>query len=369
MPPTIYRPTVEYRNSAVTLADYAQIIQYDEPAFWGVYYDGQPSYGCTNIWTEFMRISVARALAHAQEMVEDYVNHFLADTWVVGTLAEADSYNPHRYVDEGNYKFPYVARYGRIQEFGVRVEEDLGAFSVSHLTDPAIVGPISGVTSARELKVFLPGTKREVHPSGSYTQVDGLYLEIPRVRLLKESLLWLTGDENPEVRYEVESNFTDSVDIKRVYTDNTTQAKLVSNHACNSSCFTTGCSEYSVDGCVYVKDGPNGIVEIVPATYTGGQWVRNNSCSNYRRVRLYYKSGLPTLNTNLQEAVVRLAHSLMATEPCGCQITQRLWQRDRNVPDYVTRQRSTNPFGVTDGAWWAYEQVRNFRFRLRTGVL
>ena len=84
-----------------------------------------------------------------------------------------------------------------------------------------------------------------------------------------------------------------------------------------------------------------------------------NCSHNYELVRLNYQAGLRTLDTAMKSALVRLAHARMASEPCGCDIVRRLWERDRKAPDVLSRERLNCPFGPSEGAWVAYKLAQS----------
>ena len=138
---------------------------------------------------------------------------------------------------------------------------------------------------------------------------------------------------------------------------------MVAPHQCSGAgctCSTDGCSEYTQTACIYTRDKRLGIVDIVPATYSAGSWTRVTNCShNYEIVRLNYQAGLRTLDTAMKSALVRLAHARMGSEPCGCDIVQRLWERDRKAPDVLSRERLNNPFGPSEGSWVAYKLAQS----------
>jgi hypothetical protein len=70
---------------------------------------------------------------------------------------------------------------------------------------------------------------------------------------------------------------------------------------------------------------------------------------------------LTPLTRQVEDAIVRLAHSKMPDEPCGCDMLQRHWKRDRNIPQVLTRERINCPFGLSDGAWFAYRQAATLK--------
>ncbi|MCB0189301.1 MAG: hypothetical protein KDE31_33755, partial [Caldilineaceae bacterium] len=156
-------------------------------------------------------------------------------------------------------------------------------------------------------------------------------------------------------------NFVESVDVKRVYNDPSTHAQLMAPHTCSVVCATEGCTEESDSACIVVKDGVIGHVQLLRANYVAGAWTRANTscCRSYERVRLNYMAGPKFLSADEQNVIVRLAHSLMPDKPCGCDVTNVLWARDRFTPEILTRERLNAPFGPSDGAYFAYTWAVN----------
>jgi hypothetical protein len=170
--------------------------------------------------------------------------------------------------------------------------------------------------------------------------------------------------DNPEVGWEYADVATwgeTTVDVKRVYNDISTQAHLISNHSCSAYCSSTGCSTFIQDACGYIRDPELGIIELYPADYSGGVWTRRNcGCGGYGQEQLNYMSGLE-MNSQVEDIIVRLAHSKMPKEPCGCEPIRAMWARDRLQLDTYTRERINCPFGTSDGAWIAWRWVENIK--------
>jgi hypothetical protein len=231
--------------------------------------------------------------------------------------------------------------------------------TVDYNTEPATVGPLTvTISDTAEVKVFYPGTDREIKPSRMTYSGGQLTIYIPRCRLVETPN---TTDDG--MAYTDTDNFLAAVDVKRIYNDPSVAATLVAPHQCSGTgctCSAVGCSEYTQTACIYTRDKRLGIVDIVPATYSSGAWSRVVNCShNYELVRLNYQAGLRTLDTAMKSALVRLAHARMASEPCGCDIVQRLWERDRKAPDVLSRERLNCPFGPSEGAWVAYKLAQS----------
>lgn len=341
-------------RSAVTLARYAAIIRYPECAFWGVTRDGDAQYQCRLLWTKAQRDMLARYLGEAQIEIENEIGYFLMPRYVVGRLADEPN-GSTRYVDDQTYLSPISARWPRVIAAGVRAEANisLGA-AVSHVADPAVIGPIATtVTDPAEIYVYHPGSDVEINPSDITIAGGNVTITVPRCRMVKESL---AGDDSG-IDYTVTANFEQTVDVKRVYTDAATNAELVSPHQCNPLCDSQGCSEQTITGCIYLVDGLLGHLAIRPATYSAGAWATNSytCCRALTRARLNYLAGEKDLTPQAEDAIVRLAHSKMPQEPCGCEVGQWMWKRDRHTPEILTRERINCRFGMSDGAWTAWQ--------------
>ncbi len=357
--PTSPVPPIEALSiCALSLPEYASIIGYDECAFFGVAYDGQIEYDCRMFWTEWQRMDVYRALVEAQELMESVLGYPLCPTWIAGA---PEQFGEQRYVDTQELSSnPLLTKWGHIIAAGVQAESTLQAdATVTYSVEPATVGPLTvTISDTAEVKVFYPGTDREIKPQRMTYSGGQLTIYIPRCRLVETPN---TTDDG--MAYTDTNNFLAAVDVKRIYNDPSVAATLVAPHQCSGSgctCSTVGCSEYTQTACMYTRDKRLGIVDIVPATYSAGAWTRVINCDhNYELVRLNYQAGLRTLDTAMKSALVRLAHARMASEPCGCDIVQRLWERDRKAPDVLSRERLNCPFGPSEGAWVAYKLAQS----------
>lgn len=338
-------------DSAISLARYAQLIGYPECQFFGVAGAAEVlDAECRTIWLKSERDMVLKYLLEAQEEIENHVGYPLKPRWIVD--------------DDRPYTCPLEARWKKIIEAGVEAEDEIAMGQpVDLTTDPAVVGPIVGVTftDIGEVRVYhSSGTSFcalnpvEIRPS-CVTIIGGeLTIEIPRCRLVTEA-----AADNPRtgIDYADDDNFEDTVDVTRLYNDPSTHATLVWPHKCTSACAAACCSEYTQDGCIYIRNGEMGILDVLPAAYSAGAWVSSSTCHRTKpeRVRLNYRAGMDPLSFQAEDAILRLAHSKMPNEPCGCAVSQRLWERDRNVPRQLTAERLNNPFGLSDGAWIAWK--------------
>jgi len=292
---------------------------------------------CDKIWTKDQRDQTLRYLKEAQDEIEQISSYFLTPTWVTD--------EKHKYLCQS-----IETNWGKLIEAGIQATTDIAdGAAVSHASDPATIGPVATiVTDTNEIRIYHPDTDVEIIPSSITISGGNVTIEVPRCRMVLMSL-----QDNPSVglTYSDTSNFESAVDIKRVYNDPSTNAVLVSPHSCNGDCLTNGCSEYTQTACIYLRRADLGYVDVVPATYTSGSWLKSIlTCCNPEYVKLNYKSGLNPITRQAEDAIVRLAHSKMPEELCGCDTWSRLWKRDTEIPDVLTRERLNCPFGLSNGA-------------------
>lgn len=353
---------IDETDSAVKLAHYAQLVQYAEDQFFGVNNPATQEEACKPIWTHEMRAMTAKYLAEAQEEIEQVTGFPLFPRWIVD--------------EQQDYSFPVHTRWGKVIEGGFRNTATIAlATAVSHATDPAVVGPIATtVTDEDEIHVFHPGTEIEIYPSAITLAGGNVTLYIPRARLVAED-----SQDNPEDGWTYSdvppsgtTPFESTVDLVRVYNDPSIQGGLIWPHLSTSTC-DCGCStccgtcgEYSVNGCLYVRSGEVGTVDVLDAAYSAetGLWTATCPtcyCSAPELMRLNYRAGMTPLSKQAEDAVIRLAHAKMPQPPCGCGTINEMWTRDRHVPDSMTMERDMCPFGQSDGAWTAWRFANAMR--------
>lgn len=343
--------TLRKESSALPLAKYAYLTGYPECRFWGVSNANDESSVCREILTKAERDMIARYLAEAQDEIENVVKYRLNPTW------EAS--------EEHTYANPVNARWGMAIAPGVKGESVIqSGAAVSHAADPAVIGPIATtVTNEDEVYVFHPSTDVEINPSSITISGGFVTIEIPRCRMVTEAA-YSTGGS---IDYTVAANFESTVDVKRIYNDTSTQAELVWTHSkkcccIDSSCCT--CSEETETACIGIRNARASTMNLLRADYSGGTWTTKSiacSCTYPNKVRLNYYAGLTPITPQVEDTILRLAHSKMPEPPCGCSVLQDLWKRDRNTPTVLTAERMNCPFGLSDGAWIAWQFAQTLR--------
>lgn len=361
LPITVYDQMEELTvtpNCAVSLARYAKLIGYEEAAFWGVVWENQYQRGCDPLWSEYERMTIQNALAESQQEIEQVIGYPLCPTYISGTYDD----NP-RWVDQQCYRYSVITRYPRILDVGIPVIEILEAGSAVDYDETeglGTIGPIAtSAVNAYEIKIFYPGSDREITPSKITISSGNVTIEVPRYRLVKQDFL---NEDKGQILYENINFFLGSVDVKRIYTDRSTQATLVRPNCRNNQC-ANGCYECTQSACMYIRDAFLGVVDVNPATWNAEleEWRTNIICRrNFSLVRLNYLAGVRRLDLQAEMAIVRLAHSKMGRPPCQCDKTSQLWTRDYETTGAVTRERVNCPFGLSNGAWTAYRWALTF---------
>lgn len=334
-------------SPAVPLWLYAETIGYAGDAFFGIIRDDPPAYHMNKpLWRKSERDMVEHFLSEAQEEIEQVCGYPLVACWIED--------------EEHDYGYPLLSDWAKVVEVGVQATASISAGeAVDHTNDPAVIGPFVDATGADEdeIKVFHPGTAVEIFPSSITIAGNTVTIEIPRCRLLTEEAYAEFG-----VDYEdtgVGGSFELTVDVVRVYNDPSTQGTLVWSHGSSSCVRCTGTTD---DACIVVTDKAIGEMDILPATYSGGAWTSTAwscYCHMPDRVRINYRAGLTELTKRARDAIMRLAHAKMPHNPCNVDPPLWMWQADRNVPRALTAQRINCPFGLSDGAWQAFQFAKS----------
>lgn len=272
-------------------------------------------------------------LHEAQEDLEEIIQYPIGKKWF--------SYERHK------PKTSILTKFGKIIASGIQATTNLSLAATVDLTvDPCVItiNPIAQPSDYSEIHVFHPATDVEIIFSNIlWDAVNGLRIYVPKCRLIATAY-----EENPPEGwvYSDNTHFEATVDVKRIYNDPTTQARLVYRKP-----LTDFDQELYKVTDQYIQRADIGLMEI--------KFLTSDCCNDYEWLDVNYCAGTEEVSRSMENAIIRLAHSKMATEPCGCDITQRMWKRDRFVPEILTRERINCPFGMSDGAWYAWKWANN----------
>lgn len=349
--------TLPQDSGAVTQPLYAHMVGYDENAWFGVRRDPTAGYACYEIIVKPERDTVARYLMEAQAEVEAELGFPVQPKWF------ANERRP--------YGIPVLSQWGYVIEGGVEKRaEILYDAAITHVADVGGVAQPSHtaaigttVTDESEIHVYYPASLNvegpvEIHPSDIDldTVAGTVTITIPRCRLVHPDYV-----DNPSggLDYQDVALFLDEVDVIRVYNDPSTHATIVWPHKCSGSLCGASCGDYKQEACIYVADVDIGRLDVLPATYDDG-WSRKSACccGVPEYVLLNYRAGMLVTTRQAQDAITRLAHSKMPKEPCGCERAKMIWTRDREMPEVFTAARLNCRFGMSIGAWTAWQFVQ-----------
>lgn len=319
---------------AVPLHRYAARIGYTEWAFFGLNHPDNPRYACREVWTQPQRDMVEWALLEAQEEIEAELRYTLVPKWQAAERHPATC--------------PVRTQWGKVLAAGVMADTVIEAgVAVDYAADPATVVVDLGSHAPEDVHLFLPGTDLEVTPTGRTGpgSTGVATYSIPWARLVA----WDYRHNPPEgwLYADVATWGTAALDVRAVENDPSTQGVLLSREVCGL------CGSIEEAACLRIERGDVGVLT----------WERTETCASHRPewIELHYLAGMMPLTRQAEDTVIRLAHAKMPEEPCGCEVAQRLWRRDRHVPEVLTRERINCPYGLSDGAWQAWRFTQSMK--------
>lgn len=402
----------------LSLSRYAQIMGIPRPHFFG----SQASQafpitgGCEMAWTRHSWQNLGRTsreeIAFLIEQVEDELSEFmgfnLAPTFVTN---EMHQYPQHYGVDglslsgglnsRGLYKNLLLKRGSRFISAGQRNTASVGTATTvggslmytdedgDGFAETATIRLSTTLTNACEIKAFHYGTNGqaawEIKPARSKTITGG------EIIMVFDS--WLFIDPDLDAAYPdsdsyralditTTSNYVDSVDVYRVYVDNT----LVSarffwerDGSC-AVCGGTGCDACSLtyqDGCAFVHDVNLGAVVPVPGTYdaTNAIWTPGTFTvpRDPDQVRLAYYAGdisqnyfngttCDPLKSMYAKAIAWMATARLSKPVCSCPNLADNFEAMREdmtligegSSHFLSNRDLDNPFGTRRGEVMAW---------------
>jgi len=344
IPSAVYNATIE--SSALKQARYAQLIRYDENAFFGINAPTNRERAVRKIFTKIDRDMIARELGAAQDDIESVLLYPLGEKWF-----ENEQHNR-------NHRNLFFTKWANVRALGTRAVSTIAAgVALNHAADPAVIpATVTTVTDENEIHFYQAGTDVEVFPSVLELSGGFVNASFPRARLVKES-----AQENPPTGWEYNDTgpsgpFMQELDIRRVYTDTSDVGVFVwplGKQNCPE------CREDTEPACGYIRSTLSGTVTLLPDP-TG-----NCFYCGATQLRLNYSAGMP-LTPIAEDAIIHLAHARLSVMPCSdSDQLMMLWKQDRFIPADISEDRANARFGVAEGAWraWVYA-VKNKHFRM-----
>jgi len=369
----------------ISLTEYIQTTGINEYLFYGVK-RGAYVPESTQFYDFWDRQMIYQYLRAAERQIENKIRVHLTPTWAdedgeevivadmrgyVSTSGRSGYYAWHDFAGawpwsgSGSYYYnPTSLDWKAFIQAGQRKTSVYAAHAtVSYGGDWAkVTVPSGGVGSKDEIRVFYADGTHTYGPEPSKIKVgpNNIIITWPKVRMVKPEL---STRHNLPVDFDDNNNFVETITVAREYNDPSVQAVVRTRRNCN----TTACQESTETACIFPSERELGYVAIYPACYGGGQWRRRTAFQGIPDVAfLHYQSGLKTLPPGWDQAIIRLAHTIMPEAPCptGHQPQDRFWSRDRNMSHSQTRERINCPWGLMDGAWYSWmffeEQEQNY---------
>jgi len=343
----------------LTLDRYQELMRFPIAAFNGLYKaEEEGCYDCAAIWKQTDRDAFAIAIAQAEEMRERELGYHVAPKYI----------NDERY----DYAYPSILIKKHLIAVGSKATSTIQfgvplVLSVAGvINDPVVISVPTTVTVVSEIKVYYPGEDVEIHPSSIIISGGNAIICIPRSRLVDHDV-----DTNcePPPMYTDDSNFINTVDVKRVYTDPNDGAFFVCGGDCgcvNPLCSycAAGFTETHQQAYPNIESRRLSIVRLCPGSYSGGAWTPTLSlCCDPTRISISYLSGIE--NSMYTEMItLRLAHTLLPTIlPDRIDLCSGCWKGD------MERDENTEltPYGDTRGAVNAW--IADSRSKVVTGFV
>jgi len=346
----------------LTLDRYRQILGIPICLFNGVQNPDETINGCDYCWPQWWRDLLAQALSDAEGTLAGVMKFWVGGRYLTDTGLQ--------------WQDPMTLKYGYITGGGVRGRTEVTPSASDFTTDPATitVASASFTNGTSEVVVVEDSTGLEIVPDEITTVGANYVISISQCKLIEWDDLedWTEcieyDDSFPAATWLKLADLT----VYREYLDTSDQATITLAPTCDCCSCTTACEGDDYTGCVFVFNSEISEVRISLATYDDddAEWTCSYptvcGCYHGSTTSVNYLAGTTSI-PGWEQAVIRLAHTYMAIQPCGCAMFDAVWQRDTRIPTTLTAERLNCPFGEMDGAWWAWQWAN--RHRLGTGFM
>lgn len=332
----------------LTLDRYREIMAIPLCIFNGVANPNETTTGCDRCWPQWMRTMLAQSLSDAEGSLAGELEFYLGEQYLTDQdLAWED---------------PMQLKWGHVVGAGVRARDEVTPGASDFTVDPATitVAQASFSGGATEIVVVEDETGLEIVPDKIVSSGANFIIEIDQCKLIEWDNL-----ESQIACIDYDDAFPADTWLKladltvyREYLDDSDQATVTFAPGCGCCSSGSACTGTTQTACVYVIDEEISKVRITLADYSAGSWACAIppvcSCCHGSKVAVNYLAGTTNI-PGYEQAIIRLAHTYMAIEPCGCAMFDVVWQRDTRIPGVLTAERINNPFSSMDGAWWSWK--------------
>jgi hypothetical protein len=319
-------------------------------AFNGIDNPNEDVGACDDVWSQWERDQLAMALDMAEGTLAGQLKFTLGEEYQVSAIEP--------------WTNPMQLEWGYIIGGGVQGLTAVTPTSSDFTVDPAIITVAQSdfPGGVDEVYIIETSTGLEIVPDSISATGVSYVIEIDQCKLIE----W--GDLEHQVdAIDYDGTFPAAIWLKladltvyREYLDVSEQATITYGPTCSCICGTTACAGTDYDGCVFIVDAEISKVKVQMADYdaTTETWTCSVplvcGCYEGDQVSIAYLAGTTSI-AGYEWAIIRLAHTYLATKPCGCGLFDFIWARDTNIPSVLTAERVNNPFGLMDGAWFAWQ--------------
>ena len=335
--------------------------------FNGVEDEDEARFGCDHCWSQWEREMVAMALRDAEDALAQRLGYYLGSRFVKDT--------------NQNWVDPMRLNWGHIIGAGIEGLTDVSAdVSASDFTiSPASITIPTASFPGGEDEIYIIETSSglQIYPDDVDTVGANYVITVDQCKLIEWDNLenqttatCITYDALlPAATWLKLADLT----IYRQYLDTSDQATVTFPPSCSCYCNGTACEGSDYSACAFVIDEQISKVRVSLADYDTDteswscSYAALCSCISLRcssgicRVEhtatVNYRAGT-TSTPGWEQAVMRLAHTYMVLEPCGCALFDMMLNRDRRIPSILTTERINCPLGEMDGAWYAWNWLK-----------
>lgn len=361
---------------------------------------------CDDIWYQhdfqssgkLSREGLALALRQAEDVTITHLKYFPLPQWVEEEVVLPTHYRTELYSlrnAQARAK-SLTASHGYVQEVGRKTSTYIDT-PATVFSDPngdgfnelITITFATSVTEEEELHVYYPSKdgrdEWEIRPLTSIAIAGGVatitfqkYL-IPLENLVEEVPSF--DDPHIQIDGDDDTNFLQTVDVYRVYSDPAQQVTFYSDPSYD--CATPPCDPSTLTGCLFVRDKRRGILAYQPATYDedSAAYTSANFTFVPQKAIIYYKAGLKDdrqkypevmMDTALERMIAFYALSLLDTELCGCDNTREIWQYMTLDRARISREESynilwndlSNPLGTTTAALLLWKHIQYINLKI-----
>lgn len=400
------------------LPDYARIIGINPIQFMSGYaVDYFPNSGSTDRWVQYSwqddqkvsREDLAVEIARAERDIASIMRYWPAPVWGEDEEVPYPQFYRKDYVAQYGHSIDGTMKsvklgYGKFIEGGKRAvtlvgQATLAGGSLEFLdidgdgfNETARVTVATSLTDPCELKVYFSNKEAakewEVRPLKSKYISGGYFVALIDAWLLFDPDLLCALPGTSVTGYagldaEDSSNYVTQVDVYREYNDPTDQCVMLWQGASACECGGTGCPVCGFatqNGCLVAKSSVDGLVSVVPATYSNGEWTEDSFDQGYepQKILASYKSGLREVDSRTgcwgMPSDIATAVAYMATARLDmplCTSSETLKRKQEQLQEdlifispggdatrFVTREVLNCPFGTRYGELEAWRIVR-----------